>query len=62
MSFIELKDVHKNYKMGDVTIAAANGINFEVEEGELAIIVGPSGSGKTTILNILGRIHSAENV
>ncbi len=60
MSFIELKDVHKNYKMGDVTIAAANGINFEVEKGEFAVIVGPSGSGKTTVLNILGGMDTAD--
>ena len=61
MSFIELKDVHKNYKMGDVTIAAANGINFEVEKGEFAVIVGPSGSGKTTVLNILGGMDTADD-
>ena len=54
MSFIELENVYKRYRMGDITIEASSGMSFEIEQGELAIIVGPSGSGKTTILNILG--------
>lgn len=54
MSFIELKDVSKVYKMGEVEIKAANGVSFPVEKGEFVIVVGPSGAGKTTILNILG--------
>jgi len=58
MGFITLSEVTKTYKTGEVTINAANGINFTVEEGELAIILGPSGSGKTTALNLLGGIDS----
>lgn len=54
MAYIELKDVTKEYHMGEVAIKAADGINFEVEQGEFAVIVGPSGAGKTTVLNILG--------
>lgn len=54
MAFVEFVDVHKVYKMGDMQVAAADGLNFEIEEGELACIVGPSGSGKTTLLNMLG--------
>ena len=54
MSYVELKDVYKRYKMGEVTITASNGVNFEIEKGEFAVIVGSSGAGKTTILNILG--------
>ncbi len=54
MSFVTLEKVYKRYIMGDITIEAARGMSFEIEKGELAIIVGPSGSGKTTILNILG--------
>lgn len=57
--FIELKDVRKEYRMGEVTINACNGINFTVEKGEFAIIVGPSGAGKTTVLNILGGMDTA---
>ncbi len=54
MSFVEMIDSYKTYKMGDTTIYANNGINFSIEKGELAVIVGPSGAGKSTVLNILG--------
>ena len=54
MSYIELKDVKKIYKMGEVNINALSGVNFSVEKGEFAIIAGASGAGKSTILNILG--------
>ena len=57
--FIELKDVKKEYRMGEVVINACNGINFSVEKGEFVIIVGPSGAGKTTVLNILGGMDTA---
>ena len=54
MSFIELDSVYKRYQMGEVTISAADGVTFNVEQGELCLIVGPSGSGKTTVLNLVG--------
>lgn len=54
MSYIEFKDVVKEYKMGEVIIKALDHTNFTIEKGELVIIVGPSGAGKTTALNILG--------
>lgn len=54
MSFIELKDVVKEYKTGEVFIKAADGISLSIEKGEFVVIVGPSGAGKTTVLNILG--------
>lgn len=44
--------------MGEVTINACDGINFEMEKGEFVVIVGPSGAGKTTVLNILGGMDS----
>lgn len=53
-SFVELRDVRKVYKMGEVIINAADGVSFEIQKGEFVIIVGPSGAGKTTVLNILG--------
>ena len=52
--FVELKDIRKTYKMGEVEIKAVDGISFSVEKGEFVVIVGPSGAGKTTVLNILG--------
>ena len=54
MAFVELKDVKKTYRMGDVMIHASDGIDFEIEKGEFVVISGPSGAGKTTVLNILG--------
>ena len=57
-SFVELKNVKKEYRMGEVTITAADGVNFEIQKGEFCVIVGPSGAGKTTVLNILGGMDS----
>lgn len=54
MSYVKFKDVKKIYNMGDIQVNAANGLNFEIEKGEVVVIVGPSGSGKTTLLNMLG--------
>ena len=59
MPYIEFKNVVKEYKMGEVSIKALNKTNFEIEKGELVVIVGPSGAGKTTALNILGGMDSA---
>ena len=59
MSYIEFKDVVKEYKMGEVSIKALNNTNFSIKKGELVVIVGPSGAGKTTALNILGGMDSA---
>ncbi|MGL5540184.1 MAG: ABC transporter ATP-binding protein [Erysipelotrichaceae bacterium] len=57
---IRFQEVTKRYQMGEVVIPAANGVTFDVQEGEFAIIVGPSGAGKTTILNILGGIDRCD--
>lgn len=59
MPYIEFKNVVKEYKMGEILIKALNKTNFEIEKGELVVIVGPSGAGKTTALNILGGMDSA---
>lgn len=57
--FVSLKDVKKIYQMGEVKIMAADGIDFEIQKGEFAVVVGPSGAGKTTVLNILGGMDTA---
>ena len=57
--YVEMKDVTKVYKMGEVSIKAADGITFEIQKGEFVVIVGPSGAGKTTVLNILGGMDTA---
>lgn len=59
MSYIEFKNVCKEYKMGEITIKALDNTNFQIEKGELVAIVGPSGAGKTTTLNILGGMDTA---
>lgn len=59
MAFVEFRDVRKTYHMGDVEVHAADGMTFDVERGELCVIVGPSGAGKTTVLNLLGGMDSA---
>ena len=57
--FVDLRDVVKEYHMGEVCIKAVNGVNFQIKEGEFVVIVGPSGAGKTTVLNILGGMDTA---
>ena len=59
MSYISVKNLTKIYKMGEVTIKALDNVSFDIEEGELTVVLGPSGAGKTTILNILGGMDSA---
>ena len=59
MSYIEFRNVNKEYKMGEITIKALDNTSFDIEKGELVVIVGPSGAGKTTTLNILGGMDNA---
>ena len=59
MNDIVLKDVCKEYQIGDVAIRAVDRISFTIEWGEFAVILGPSGAGKTTLLNLLGGMDHA---
>ena len=59
MSYIEFKDVHKIYHVGEVDIPALDGVSFSIEKGEVVIIAGASGAGKSTILNILGGMDTS---
>lgn len=59
-SFISVENEYKRYKMGEVDIVANDGVSFNVEKGELAVIVGQSGAGKTTVLNLLGGMDTCD--
>lgn len=59
MAYIEFSDVTKVYGSGEGEVRALDGASFEVERGELAVILGASGAGKTTALNILGGMDTA---
>jgi putative ABC transport system ATP-binding protein len=54
---IELKNVTKDYPMGELVYHALRGITLSIQEREFAAITGPSGSGKSTLLHILGALH-----
>lgn len=56
---IEIKGLKKNYKLGETTVLALRGVDFNVAEGEFISVIGPSGSGKTTLLNVIGCIDFA---
>lgn len=51
---VTVKDIVKEYAMGEVTVKASNNMNFEIFEGEFVVVLGPSGSGKSTVLNMIG--------
>ena len=59
--YIRFSDVTKTYRIGEVTIPAADGISFDVGKGEFTVVVGPSGAGKTTVLNMLGGMDSCDS-
>ena len=60
MGFIQLQNIQKRYKMGEMTINAVDDVSFEIEKGDFAVVVGASGAGKTTVLNILGGMDNLD--
>ncbi|PWW08724.1 putative ABC transport system ATP-binding protein [Paenibacillus cellulosilyticus] len=58
-TLIEFKNVTKQYRIGEVSIKALDGVDFSIAEGEFVVILGASGAGKSTILNILGGMDTA---
>ena len=54
LAVIEIKDLVKDYRLGQVPVHVLKGISFEIERGDFVSIMGPSGSGKSTLMNILG--------
>ena len=54
MGLIDLKDIHKTYFLGDISLPVLKGINLTVERGDMVALTGASGSGKSTLMNILG--------
>ncbi len=60
-SFIEFRNVKKNYQMGEVEIRALDGVDFTIDKGEFVIVAGASGAGKSTVLNILGGMDTASS-
>lgn len=59
--FLQLKDVQKSYGFGDNFATVLNGVNAEINRGEICVLLGPSGSGKSTLLNIIGGIENADS-
>lgn len=58
---IEIKNITKTYKTGDVEFQALNDVSFTITDGEFVAIMGPSGSGKSTLMHILGALDSPTN-
>jgi len=58
--FLEIHDLRKGFGEGENRTEVLKGISFEVERGEICVLLGPSGSGKSTLLNIIGGIDNAD--
>ncbi len=60
MSFVEIKGIKKHFGQGDSLVNVLNGVDINIEKGEICVLLGPSGSGKSTLLNIIGGIENAD--
>lgn len=58
--FLEMKGIKKHFGEGESRVEVLNGIDVEIEKGEICVLLGPSGSGKSTLLNIIGGIDNAD--
>ncbi len=59
--FIDVSDLSKSYKTGEVLTEVLRGIGMKLNKGEIGVILGPSGSGKSTLMNIIGGIDRADS-
>lgn len=59
--FIQVNDLSKKYKNGETEFFALSNVSFEMEKGELCVVLGPSGSGKSTLMNIIGGLETASS-
>ena len=58
LSLIDIKDLHKQYHIGEQRVKALDGIDLRIEQGELLSIIGPSGAGKSTLMDMLGLLDT----
>lgn len=59
--FLEIKDIKKHFGEGESRVEVLNGINMDIQKGEICVLLGPSGSGKSTLLNVIGGIDDADS-
>jgi putative ABC transport system ATP-binding protein len=60
-TFVELKGLVKNYRLGQTVVSALRGVDLELHRGEFTAVIGASGSGKSTLLNMIGCIDNPDS-